>query len=294
NARGGIVVERSQRIAIDRAALGLLGGERIVERQLGDAVAQMRRRDRAGAADAASLGEMGDHIGSADRADGLERQQFRIARADADAQKLPRSVWLAGVHNPGLASALIAAAVMALPPLRPRTVKNGTPRGFSASAAFDSAAPTKPTGTPRIAAGFGAPSSIMSSRRNRAVGALPMATSAPARRSRHNSSAAAERVVPSFAASESTRASLSVQITALFAGSLARVTPRATISLSHRIGAPAASAPRATATRLPPNRMCCAISTCPQAWIMRTTISASSAEKGERSASARMMANDRS
>ncbi len=53
---------------------------------------------------------------------------------------------------------------------------------------------------PRIAAGFGAPASMRSRRRNSAVGALPMATTAPARRSRHKSSAAAERVVPSFCA----------------------------------------------------------------------------------------------
>ena len=183
---------------------------------------------------------------------------------------------------------------MALPPMRPRTMRNGTPRGLSASASFDSAAPTKPTGMPRMAAGFGAPASISSSSRNRAVGALPMATTAPARRSRHRSSAAAERVVPFFAASAAVRGSLSVQITSLLAGSRARVMPCATISASHRIGAPAASAPRAAATRLPPNTICRATSTWPQAWIMRTATSASSAEKRDRSASARMMANERS
>ena len=49
---------------------------------------------------------------------------------------------------------------------------------------------------PTIAAGRGAPSSSISSRRNSAVGALPMATTAPPSRSAQRSSAAAERVVP--------------------------------------------------------------------------------------------------
>ena len=74
-----------------------------------------------------------------------------------------------------------------------------------------------------------------------------MATTAPASRSRHSSSAAAERVVPSFFARSGTRGSRSVQITSLPAGSRARVMPCATISESQRIGAPAARATRATA-----------------------------------------------
>src|SRR4029078_3330590 len=49
---------------------------------------------------------------------------------------------------------------------------------------------------PMMAAGIGAPASMNSNKRNSAVGALPMATSAPSRRSRQRSSAAAERVVP--------------------------------------------------------------------------------------------------
>src|SRR6201999_3760893 len=105
--------------------------------------------DRARMAGIAGLGEMRHHVGFAERAHRLERHQFRVARTDADAQKFSRA------HSPGLARALTAAAVMALPPMRPRTIRNGIPRGFSASAAFDSAAPTKPTGMPRMAAGFG-------------------------------------------------------------------------------------------------------------------------------------------
>ena len=40
-------------------------------------------------------------------------------------------------HSPPRASALTAAAVMALPPMRPRTIRNGVPRGSAASAAFE-------------------------------------------------------------------------------------------------------------------------------------------------------------
>ena len=142
-----------------------------------------------------ALAKMRDHVGLVERAHRLERHQFGIARPDADAEELPLRF---AAHSPALARALTAAAVMALPPMRPRTIRNGTPRGSAASASLDSAAPTKPTGMPRIAAGFGAPASSISSRRNNAVGALPMATTAPPSRSRHSSSAAAERVVPSF------------------------------------------------------------------------------------------------
>src|SRR5437588_11355330 len=101
------------------------------------------------------FGEIRDYIGLVQGARCLERHQFWIAGADANADQL------AGIrrhaHRPGLDSALMAAAVMALPPMRPRTIKNGTPCAWSASASFDSAAPTKPTGMATIAAGFGAP-----------------------------------------------------------------------------------------------------------------------------------------
>ena len=72
---------------------------------------------------------------------------------------------------------------------------------------------------PMIAAGGGAPASSSSSSRNNAVGALPMATSAPASRSPHRSSAAAERVVPSARReSQAHPARPSVQTTSLPAG----------------------------------------------------------------------------
>ena len=65
----------------------------------------------------AGLGEERDHVGAVERAHGLERYQLRIAGPDADADETARA------HRPGLASALTAAAVMALPPMRPRTIR---------------------------------------------------------------------------------------------------------------------------------------------------------------------------
>ena len=90
------------------------------------------------------------------------------------------------------------------------------------------------------------------------------------------------------------RGSRSVQTTSLPAGSRARVTPCATISASQKIGAPASSAARAAATKPGEKTKCLAASTWPQAWIMRMAISASSGEKRDRSASARMIAKERS
>ena len=59
--------------------------------------------------------------------------------------------------------ALTAAAAMALPPRRPRRVTKGTSSPASTSASFEVAAPTKPTGKAKIAAGRtpGASASIL-------------------------------------------------------------------------------------------------------------------------------------
>src|SRR5580692_6472824 len=139
---GGAVVEIADRHAVAVTRCRQLRGDRIIERQFGDAGAQMGRHDGARMTGISRFGEMRDDVGLAERAHRLERQQFRITRSDTDTDQFSRA------HIPALASALTAAAVMALPPMRPRTTRNGTPRGFSASAAFDSAAPTKPTGMP--------------------------------------------------------------------------------------------------------------------------------------------------
>ena len=122
------------------------------------------------------------------------------------------------------------------------------PRGRSMSSCFDCADPTNPTGPPSTAAGVGAPSSTSSSSRNKAVGALPIASTAPPRRSAHSWTAAADRVVPRRAASSAARASATSETTSLSAGSRDRVIPAATIEESHSTGAPAESAACVLAT----------------------------------------------
>src|SRR5262245_24644360 len=281
--RRGRVVEFAHGVAVERIVLSDFGGQRIEQRQLFDPRAQLARDDGAGIAAVAALGEVRDDVGFLECAHRLEREELGIAGADTDSNEPPAA------HMSALASALTAATAMALPPMRPPTIRNGTPRGSAASASFDSTAPTKPTGTPMIAAGDGTPVSSISMSRNSAVGALPMAIRAPASRSAHSSSAAAERVLPSRSASAGTRASRRVQMTSLRTGNRTRVMPCATISASHRIGAPRSRAMRAAATKPPPKTMCSAVATSPQAWIMRTTMLASSSEKRERSASARMI-----
>ena len=86
--------------------------------------------DAARVAAPSRLGEEGDNRGLGDDACRLDREQFRIARPDADA------VQAAGAHSASLASALTAAAAIALPPLRPRTTIEGSPLPISASFEF--------------------------------------------------------------------------------------------------------------------------------------------------------------
>src|SRR4029077_4989036 len=144
--RGG-VVEFAHGVAVERVVLSDFSGQRIEQRQLFDPRAQLARDGGAGIAAVATLGEVRDDIGFLERAHRLEREELGIAGPDTDPNEPPAA------HMSALASALTAAAAMALPPSRPRTIRNGTPRGSAASASFDSAAPTKPTGTPMIAAG---------------------------------------------------------------------------------------------------------------------------------------------
>ena len=87
------------------------------------------------------------------------------------------------------------------------------------------AEPEETTAGRIVAAGGAAPWSSISSNRNSAVGAFPMATMAPFRCGRQNSSAAADRVFSISAASCATPGSSSVQTTLLFSGSLLRVIP---------------------------------------------------------------------
>ena len=149
---GARIVEGDERVAIAGVGLGKLGGEGIIEAdQLGVRV-DLAVDDAPRIADAALLGEIGDDRRRFQNARGFQRHQLRVARADADAVKCAARAH----HSASLASAFTAATAMALPPLRPLTMRKGTPP-WPASASLDSAAPTKPTGMPMIAAGFGAP-----------------------------------------------------------------------------------------------------------------------------------------
>src|SRR5580704_9262185 len=126
-------------------------------------------------------------------------------------------------------SALTAAAASALPPRRPlKAIYARPPEPISAALA--SAAPTNPTGKPRIKAGLAAPSASISSNRNSAVGALPIATTAASRWGHHRSTAAAERVVRRSAAIFATAGSRSVQMIRFRAGSRASMMPAASIA----------------------------------------------------------------
>src|SRR6202048_2721037 len=232
-----IVVEDSQRIAVSRVFECDFCGDGIFQRFLDHARRQHSIDQGAGVAGAPGLSKMCDHAGFGDQPRGLDADQLRIARAEAEAVD-----GRGRAHSFSLATALRAAAAIALPPRRPRTMTLGT-SALASSASLDSAAPTKPTGRPITAAGGATPGSCkISSRRNSAVGALPITTTDPTNCSLHNSIAAAVRVVPSSAASAATRGSDSVQITALPAGSRAFVMPWATIWASQNTGAPRRSA----------------------------------------------------
>src|SRR5271168_5145164 len=171
DAFGAALVERRQSRAISRVGEMNFRRYGVDERQFLISGRQPRVDDFSRVAAPPRLGEKGHDRRRSQHAHGLDREQFGIARPDADADEA------ALAHSRSLARALTAAATIALPPLRPRTTIAGKP--LASSASFDSAAPTKPTGMPMIAAGLGAPASIISRSRNKAVGALPIATTAP-------------------------------------------------------------------------------------------------------------------
>ena len=86
----GAVVEIADGIAVAVAVLRQFGGDGIEQRQFDDFGAQVLRGDGARMTFISRFGEMRDHVGLAERAHRLERHQFRIARADADADQLCR------------------------------------------------------------------------------------------------------------------------------------------------------------------------------------------------------------
>src|SRR6185437_13870376 len=117
---------------------------RIFERGFDRPSFQMRPGDRMRVARPPFLAKVRDDGRRAEDARGLERHKLGIAGADTDAVK---RAGFRRAHSASLASALAAAAAIALPPLRPLIIANGT-RPSAANASLDSIAPTNPTGIP--------------------------------------------------------------------------------------------------------------------------------------------------
>src|SRR5436309_13325979 len=119
------------------------GRHRIIERQLLARAFEPRLDDRPRVATPPLFGEIGNDAGLADKPHCAHREKLRVPRSDADTVQragddghppVQHGLRVADVHSRSLASALMAAAVMALPPLRPRMVTNGTrPSAINAS-----------------------------------------------------------------------------------------------------------------------------------------------------------------
>ncbi|MOA06970.1 hypothetical protein D3C78_1266410 [compost metagenome] len=156
----GGVVEVADHLLVGQRWRQGLGGHRVHQWQQGLCVLQMRLDDAERIALFTFGHEVRHHRRLAQQAQGLDGNQLRVTGAHAKTDQTSRLLH----HSISVARALIAAAAMALPPNRPCMITNGTPRLSAASMALDSAAPTKPTGKPRISAGLGAPASSISSR----------------------------------------------------------------------------------------------------------------------------------
>ena len=172
---------------------------------------------------------------------------------------------------------MTAAAATAEPPFSPRLATHGRPE--AASAAFASAAPTKPTGSPTMSAGSRGGRASSS---NSAVGALPTTHTAPAPVSRTaRRIAAAVRVMPSLAASCAARGSSSGTVASR------RVIPPATMRVSHTTGAPASSASRPARSASSSATSVSAYSRSADAWTTRSVTARVSAGRCDRSTRAR-------
>src|SRR5215467_999325 len=154
-----LVIKRANDVAIRSFVTRQLGRHRKDQRQFPHSRFKVAGSDDPGISGLHSFGEMRHDIGLLQHADRLQRDELGVAWSNPNADELPGDR-----HFLTLASALTAAAAIALPPIRPSTVRNGMPREFSTNASFASAAPTKPTGMPRTAAGLAAPASSISSK----------------------------------------------------------------------------------------------------------------------------------
>src|SRR5690606_4207208 len=175
-----VVVEVGHGAGVPAGMVGRLRRDGVDERLFGHSGAHQVGGGAPGVRLLANALVVRDDVRVPDQPGGLEGDQLRVAGSHSDAEQPP-------AHSRSCARALRAEAAIAEPPRRPVTARYGTSMpesdARSMSACLDSAAPMKPTGVPMIAAGRGAPSRSISSRWNRAVGALPNATTAPSRRS---------------------------------------------------------------------------------------------------------------
>src|SRR4029079_8503977 len=109
---------------------------------------QQRRHDAPRIAGMAALGEKGDDIDRPRQAGRAQGEIAHVARPDTDAVERAAAggagEFVEAGHSASLASALTAAAAMALPPLRALTIRNGT-RPSGARACLDFLAPTEST-----------------------------------------------------------------------------------------------------------------------------------------------------
>ncbi len=118
-----LVEECSDRAAIILAVLVAFNGYRIDQRHFQRAGADESFNDAATITAAALLAKEGKHIGIFDGAHRLQRQKLRITGTGADANQFTLGMFKKSrTHRPALATALMAAAVMAEPPIRPLTM----------------------------------------------------------------------------------------------------------------------------------------------------------------------------
>ena len=219
-----------------------LGRHRIEQRQLDHSGAQVARHRRPRVAAMPGLGEMRHDVGLGQRPHRLQRQELRVARPGADPDQPP-------AHSPGLASALTAAAAIALPPIRPATIAQGTP---------DRPPPAPPSTPPRRrsrpASRSPPPAAARRPPASRADGRAPSARcrSPPAPRPAARARAPAPPPTAWCRAprpAPGVRGSRSVQTTSLPAGSRAPRHP-----VRHHLGIAEDRRPRRPAPPAPPRR----------------------------------------
>ncbi|MNX84204.1 hypothetical protein D3C86_1159940 [compost metagenome] len=118
-----LIEKGDDRIAIIAAVFVAFDGYRIDQRHFQRTGAN-EGFDNATTVTAATLfAEEGEHIGIFDGTNGFQRQKFGITGAGADANEFTSGVFKKSrAHRPALATALMAAAVIAEPPMRPLTM----------------------------------------------------------------------------------------------------------------------------------------------------------------------------